>query len=265
MLADLDAGGDWNLRPKMKRLQSTSHADPPPGNRPRVVAAVWSEATLRAAAELTPHGAPDLLELRVDAFAPDPARLDALAAGAARPLIVTVRHPGEGGLDAALDLPARRRLYERFLPAAAWVDIELRSLRSLAAVVAQARERGGRLIASFHDFQGTPSTRRLRALADRAAGAGADVCKIAATTRTPGDLARLLDLLERHGGPGALPLAVMGMGPLGKASRPALAAAGSVLNYGYLGGGAQVPGQWPAAQLRARIDELPTDEAWPTA
>ena len=46
------------------------------------------------------------------------------------------------------------------------------------------------------------------------------------------------------------------MGPLGRASRPVLAAAGSVLNYGYLGGGAQVPGQWPAARLRARIDEL---------
>ncbi len=225
-----------------------------------MVAAVWSEATLRAAQALTMHGAPDVLELRVDAFAADPSRLDALAARAARSLIVTVRHPAEGGLAAALDLPARRRLYERFLPVAAWVDIELRSLRPLAAIAAQARGRGVKLIASFHDFQGTPSLRRLRTLADRAAAAGADVCKIATTTRTPGDLARLLDLLECHHGVGALPLAVMGMGSLGKASRPALAASGSVLNYGYLGGGAQVPGQWPAARLRERIDELSTDE-----
>ncbi len=222
-----------------------------------MVAAVWSETTLAAAHALPGPGAPDVLELRVDAFAQNPARLDALAAAAARPLIVTVRHPAEGGLDAALDAPARRRLYERFLPVAAWVDLEVRSLRALAAVAAQARASGGKLIASFHDFQGTPGVRRLRALADRAAATGADVCKIATTTRTPGDLARLLDLLESHGGRDGLPLlAVMGMGPLGKASRLTLAAAGSVLNYGHLGDGAQVPGQWPAARLRERIDEM---------
>lgn len=222
-----------------------------------MVGTVWSEATRRAALALPPGGgAPDWLELRVDGFASDPAGLDALAAlagGATRPLIVTVRHPAEGGLDRALDPRARRRLYERFLPTASWVDIELRSLRTLADVAARARERGVKIIASFHDFQGTPGGRRLRALADRAAAAGADVCKIATTTRTPGDLARLLDLLEAGG---ALPLAVMGMGPLGKVSRLTLAAAGSVLSYGYLGDAPQVPGQWPAALLRGRLDEL---------
>ncbi len=51
-------------------------------------------------------------------------------------------------------------------------------------------------------------------------------------------------------------LAVMGMGPLGRVSRLALATAGSVLNYGYLGSGPQVPGQWSAATLRERIEEL---------
>ena len=222
-----------------------------------MVAAVYSEATLRAARALAPgSAAPDLLELRVDGFARDPARLDelaALAAGAARPLIVTARHPAEGGLDAALDHAARRRLYARFLPMAAWVDIELRSLRALAAEWSEARERGAWRIASFHDFHGTPSVRRLRALAGRSAAAGADVCKVATTTRAPGDLARLLDLLDRET---RLPLAVMGMGPLGKVSRLTLAAAGSVLSYGYLGGEAQVLGQWPAARLRERIDEL---------
>ena len=222
-----------------------------------MVAAVYSEATLRAVHALPPGpAAPDLLELRVDGFTSDPARLDALAAGASRPLIVTVRHPAEGGLDPALDTGARRRLYERFLPAASWVDIEVRSLRALAAITEQAHERGRKLIASFHDFHGTPGRRRLQTLAGRAAAAGADVFKVATTTRTPGDLARLLDLL---GAGGPLPLAVMGMGPLGKVSRLALAAAGSVLSYGYLGEASQVLGQWPAARLRERIDELKSD------
>ena len=222
-----------------------------------MVAAVWSDATLRAARALEPgSGAPDVVELRVDGFSPDPARLDALealAADAARPLIVTVRHPAEGGLDVALDPRTRRALYERFLPAAAWIDVEVRSLRTLEGVAAQARERGVRLIASFHDFEGTPGVRRLRALAERALAGGADVFKVATTTRAPGDLARLLDLLGQET---RLPLAVMGMGPLGKVSRLALGAAGSVFSYGYLGGESQVPGQWPAARLRERLDEL---------
>ena len=47
----------------------------------------------------------------------------------------------------------------------------------------------------------------------------------------------------------------MGMGPMGRVSRLVLAAAGSCLNYGYLDR-AQVPGQWPAAELKRRIAEV---------
>ena len=112
------------------------------------------------------------------------------------------------------------------------------------------------MIASFHDFDGMPSLRRLRARAGRACDHGAHVLKIAATVRTAGDLSILLEFLSTEV---RLPLALMGMGPLGRVSRLVLAAAGSVLNYGFLGGSPQVSGQWPAAQLRERIDELLPD------
>ena len=223
-------------------------------SRAWVVAAVWSAETLAAARALgSPGGAPDLLELRVDHFAARPGRLNALAAASPRPLVLTVRHPAEGGAAPGLDTAARRRLYARFLPWAALVDVEVRSLRALAGVVREARSGGCGVVASFHDFRGLPTATRLREVAARANDAGADVCKVAATLRTPGDLARLLDFLgtERR-----LPLAVMGMGPAGRMSRPVLGAAGSVLNYGFLGRRAQVPGQWPATVLRERIDEL---------
>jgi 3-dehydroquinate dehydratase-1 len=221
--------------------------------RAAVVGAVYSAETLRAAffLGLSPV-APDLIELRVDGFAADPAALDALAAAPPRPLIVTVRRPDEGGAGALTDA-SRRALYRRFLPTAAYIDMEVRSLRALADVADAARERRVRLIASFHDFHSTPSLARLRTLAARAFDAGADIFKAAATLERPGDLAVLFDLL---GAETRLPLAVMGMGRLGRASRPALAAAGSVLNYGYLGALAQVSGQWPVAKLRERIDEL---------
>ncbi len=196
---------------------------------------------------------PDFLELRVDAFAESPEKLDALAAKPPRPLIVTVRHPGEGGMAAGLDEERRRELYARFLPAAAAADVEVRCGAALKWLVQEAGSRGQTMIASFHDFGGTPSLRALRRAAARAADAGANVFKVATNVETPADLAVLFALL---GSALPIPLAVMGMGRLGRASRPALAAAGSVLNYGYLGEKPQVPGQWRVDQLRARIDEL---------
>ena len=223
------------------------------------MAAVYSPATLAAALALAPPPvAPDWLELRVDGFQACPGELDALVALAPRPFVVTVRHPAEGGLPGATgDAAARRRLYERFVggPAVAAVDVEVRSLRALAGTARAAREANLLVVASCHDFQGTPTLERLRERARRAADAGADVFKVAATVERPGQLARLLDFME-WGQARGMALAVMGMGPLGRVSRLALAAAGSVLNYGYLvDGGPQVPGQWPATTLRERIEE----------
>ena len=76
--------------------------------------------------------------------------------------------------------------------------------------------------------------------------------KIATTLRGPGDLARLLQLLESMK---RLPLSIMGMGALGRASRLVLAKCGSVLNYAHLGE-SNAPGQWPARQLKELLREL---------
>ncbi len=253
----MDGARDSNLRRKTANLQRPTGGRASIDGKARVVAAVHSPATLGAAAALwnRPEAAPDLLELRVDHFAHDPAALaalDALAARPPRPLLVTVRRGDEGGAVADLDDAARARLYARFLPAAMLVDVEVRSLAALAGTVSAARQAGAGLVASFHDFQGMPGLARLRELAGRAVDAGAAVFKVAAMTERPGDLARLLDFLDVED---RVPLALMGMGRLGKASRVVLAAAGSVLCYGYLGGEAQVPGQWPVERLRERIEE----------
>ncbi len=218
-----------------------------------VVGTVHSESSFRAARALpAPPAAPDLLELRVDHFAAAPQALTALLDDCARGVIVTVRDAGEGG-HGQLDLPARQALYERFLPFAHYVDLELSSLPGLPSIAAQARRTGGGLIASHHDFLAMPSLARLRALAGQAADAGAALFKVAARVERPEELTALLEFL---GTEKRLPLAVMGMGRFGRISRLAAAACGSRLNYGYLGDAAQVPGQWPAAVLRARIDEL---------
>lgn len=219
-----------------------------------VVGTIHSPASLAAALKLRP-GAVDFLELRVDAFA-DPAecvRLERSLPRLRAPLLLTVRHPLEGG-SGGLRLAQRRELYRRFLPQASLVDVELRCAGALGEVIEAARAQGARVILSHHDFHKTPSPARLHALRSAARSAGADVLKVAAMAEAARDVAVLLDFLtERQ--PAVPALAVMGMGAFGKVSRLVFAQAGSVLNYGFLDR-PQVAGQWPAKLLKQRLAEL---------
>lgn len=205
-------------------------------NRANVVGIAESPAALRRALKL-PSGILDAVELRLDVFesVPDFAGLEV-------PVIATVRSPKEGGKN---NLNARERAsrYLALLDRADAIDVELASCVEMKSVLEAARNAGCRIILSRHDFKGTP--RGLRALQRKAAAAGADIFKIAVTPRTPGELAALLALLDSP----PLPTSVMGMGPLGKASRIAAMACGSVLNYGWIER-PNVTGQWSAAELR---------------
>ena len=191
-----------------------------------------------------------MFELRVDHFAADPRPIVRAIPHLPAPLIVTVRHPLEGGAG-NLPVARRRELYWQFLPAAKYIDLELRSTRQLASTIDEARARGVGLILSAHFFKTTPGVAKLESLRDRAFAAGADVFKVATFTRTLPDVLTLAALLARSP---RRALSVMGMGPFGKLSRPLLACAGSVLNYGYLDA-VQVPGQWPAPLLKQRLAE----------
>ena len=170
------------------------------------------------------------------------------------PWIITARHPMEGGKN-ALTQSRRRELLLSLLPSAALVDIEARSLAGLKDVVACAKNNGVGIIASFHDFKKTPTTSRLREVIRRAKDAGATLVKIATRTTTPKDVSRLLDLWNAT----PLPLAIMGMGPLGMSSRLLFANCGSALNYGWLHS-PNVPGQWSAAELRTLITKIGVDK-----
>jgi len=221
--------------------------------KPRVTGIIDSEASLRAALRLGPEDL-DLFEIRVDAFAGRQDRILEKLPGLKLPLIITVRHPLEGGLN-PLSIRERRACFEMFLPHAKLIDVELRSTTALAGIIARAREEKVVVVLSYHDFAGTPSRARLDALARKAAKAGADIFKVATVASTPADVASLLSLMRPRR---KLPLSIMGMGPFGKVSRLVFAQAGSVLNYGFLHK-AQVSGQWPAVLLKKRIEELLPD------
>ena len=211
-----------------------------------VVGIVDSPEAVSAAKRL-PQGGVDYLEWRAD-FLGDKIPKSHI------PWIITARHPLEGGKN-ALTQSRRRELLLSLLPSAALVDIEARSLAGLKDVVACAKNNGVGIIASFHDFKKTPTTSRLREVIRRAKDSGASVVKIATRTTTPKDVSRLLDLWNAT----PLPLAIMGMGPLGMSSRLLFANCGSALNYGWLHS-PNVPGQWSAAELRTMITKIGVDK-----
>jgi 3-dehydroquinate dehydratase-1 len=229
------------------------------GPRPRVVGVIMSPTDLDLAIRMRER--PDLFELRLDHLVRPPS-VAAATCGATEivdeleekvsrlraPLIVTARHPQEGGAN-KLNLRQRRDLLFRFLPHARYIDIELRSAAALRPLCKLARKKNVRRIISFHDLKATPDLRGLQVKARRAKSLGADVFKVATRTDTPAQLARLLDFITKKD----LDLAIsaMGIGKLGAISRVLLAYRGSALVYGSVAAAGDIEGQMSLEQLRA--------------
>ncbi len=217
------------------------------GPAPAVVGVVSRADTLAALRGEAPRC--DIVEWRADLIGPmldaalesDPAPL--------RPRLLTVRCAREGGRWSGSE-EERIARYEMLLPFVQAVDVEIES-DAFSPVAAAARAADRRVVASFHDYAATPDAGRLRALIKRGVDLGADIVKLAVWTYVEEDVRRLEDLFLD---PLPVPLAAMGMGPLGAASRTRLAAAGSCLVYGYLDE-STAPGQLAAGEWVDRLLE----------
>ena len=214
--------------------------------RPRVVGVIASGADLDCALQMRTR--PDLFELRLDRLADIIEQLENKLSRLRAPLIITARHPQEGGAK-KLTLGQRRDLLTRFLPYAEYVDVELRSAFALRSLLGLAQEKRVRRIISFHNFRSTPPLRVLAAKADAARAHGANIFKAATRTDTPNQLARLLQLVATE--VVDLPVSAMGIGNLGAISRVLLARAGSVLVYASITARSDLEGQLSLEQLRA--------------
>ncbi len=214
--------------------------------RCRVVGVITSCVDLDFATRM--RHPPHLFELRLDQLADNIDQLEKKISRLRAPIIITARHPREGGAN-NLSLRQRRNLLIRFLPNAGYIDIELRSVVALHPLLILAKQRKVRRIISFHNFQVTPATPVLLAKARAAEAHGASIFKIATRTDTPLELGRLLDLVGNANM--RVPVSAMGIGQLGSISRVLLARAGSALVYGSLTDRSDIEGQLSLEELRA--------------
>ncbi len=129
----------------------------------RVVGVITSSVDLDFAARM--RHPPHLFELRLDQLADNIDQLEKTISRLRAPIIITARHPREGGAN-KLSLQQRWKLLTRFLPKAEYIDIELRSVLALRALLVLAKQRKVRRIISFHNFQATPAARILLHVAE---------------------------------------------------------------------------------------------------
>ena len=217
----------------------------PLARRPRLVGVIMSLADLDSAIRM--RKPPDLFELRLDQLARDVDEVEKKLSKLRAPLIMTARHPREGGAN-QLSTQQRRDLLLRFLPRARYIDVELRSVEALRSLLQAARRKNVGRIVSFHNLKGTPDSRTLRTKARAAKSGGANIFKVATRTDTPAQLARLLQFMTNRDAD--LAVSVMGIGALGAISRVLLAHCGSALIYASLCE-SQIEGQMSLKQLRA--------------
>ena len=213
-----------------------------------VVGSIAQPESLQGLNRHTVEKLADMVELRLDAY---PSLRPEAVPEWGLPLLITARCPAEGGRN-GLDAGHRSALLRSFLPKAAAVDVEIQSLQEMRKICGEIKASRALLVLSFHDFKVTPVLEELQTLLARAVEAGADVVKFATTLQGPRDVATLSQLLALSPRP---PLSIMGMGPLGKASRMLFAQMGPVFNYGYLDV-ATVPGQWSAGRMKELQAEL---------
>lgn len=216
---------------------------------PRIVGCITTESLLRRSGQELP-GDCDILEVRLDLTGLCDGKWMKLCTAIqalGRPVLLTIRDESHGGQWRGREAE-RLALYLTGLKSVSAVDIEI-GARALEVLVPEAHPHGVAVVASFHDFNGTPGLPQLLALESRGRKMGADLVKIATRVNTPAELARLFALPAQATGP----ICVMGMGASGAISRVALPCAGANWVYGALETPA-VPGQLDCRTLAEELD-----------
>jgi 3-dehydroquinate dehydratase-1 len=205
----------------------------------------------------------DLVEWRVDHLAhPGSAaevgtalRRELVRDGSPLPILTTYRtdrEGGEGSLDDAAYAALVGHLIEQGMADA--VDVEYRrDPAAVRGIIGAAHAAGIVAVASFHDFESTPSQAEIVEHLQAQAHVGADVLKIAVTPTSPADVATLLAATAQAAAQAERPILTISMGRLGLVSRVAAETFGSCATFAMVGS-PSAPGQIPADVLAPALD-----------
>ncbi len=202
----------------------------------------------------------DIFEWRADWFDnKDPHHLRATAYkikhNAEKPIIFTMRTVREGGM-ADLDEDAYfscvNEIGESGLMDA--VDVEIRRDRAVD-LIKNAHAAGTPVIASFHNFAGTPSKDDILSVMKRMNAAGADIFKVSVMPQKPEDVITLMQATIEARRQFEQPMFTMAMGELGSPTRISGALFGSCATFA-AGLAASAPGQIPVSMVSAILKQL---------
>ncbi|WP_306060227.1 type I 3-dehydroquinate dehydratase [Natronococcus wangiae] len=172
------------------------------------------------------------------------------------PILATNRTEREGG-EAADDGRLETLAEAARIDAVGAIDVELESILEGEAdgLLETARERDVAVVASSHDFEGTPPrTELVRTLTE--AGKYADVAKLAVTAESKADTLALLSATERLTAHGDA-VATMAMGDVGSHTRAVAPVYGSKIGYAPVDPeAATAPGQYDLETLSELVSQL---------
>jgi len=217
-------------------------------SEPLVIAAVSEEAP-RKTREAREAGA-DAVEIRIDMYEEgSDAALDALRDCDALPVIATNRPTDDESEKERVETLVRA------VKDAEAVDIDVSSPdESIKRIMETAREEDATVIASHHDFDGTPSVDGMMETLERAWEIG-DVAKLAVTPEDEGDVLDLLRLTLEARESGNDPFCAISMGALGSYTRFVAPLYGSCLTYASHGSGT-APGQLTVREVSEYMERF---------
>lgn len=217
-------------------------------NKANIVVSAFDELSLDTICKIYSQNIFDVVEIRLDQLIQEN-ELKTKISSITKPLLLTCRHPKEGG-DNNISEPLKRvSIIEPLLSHASAIDIEISTANEMKNLITEAKSKNIQVVLSYHNFETTPNLAELKTIATEAKDKGADIIKIATTTNTIQELITLLTFSEN----GSIEnLSFMGMGKFGMSSRLVAAQSGSVLNYSAIAE-TSIEGQWQLAAYREAL------------
>ena len=217
-------------------------------NKANIVVSAFDELSLDTICKINSQNIFDVVENRLDQLIQEN-ELKTKISSITKPLLLTCRHPKEGG-DNNISEPLKRvSIIEPLLSHASAIDIEISTANEMKNLITEAKSKNIQVVLSYHNFETTPNLAELKTIATEAKDKGADIIKIATTTNTIQELITLLTFSEN----GSIEnLSFMGMGKFGMSSRLVAAQSGSVLNYSAIAE-TSIEGQWQLAAYREAL------------